>query len=421
MCLLPTSREWIFLALSCLLCACGNGSAPLANSSPAAAAGPSAAPVAAATSARPVFSPAALLGEKIFVDTTLSASGKMACVSCHDPHFNFAPPNDFIVQLGGPQLNRPGLRAVPSIKYKERTPSFFAEKGPESPVGGFDWDGRRLTMQAQPAFPLLAANEMANADAADVAAKLMKAPYAEDFKKVFGANIFNDPEMVMQKIGFALAIYQQQEPAFHPYDSKYDYYLRGKVSLSAQEQRGLKLFDDEHVGCAACHLDKIGEKTAAGALPVFTDYEFEALGVPRNPAIPANADPKFYDMGLCGPVRTDKIAAKTQYCGMFKTPTLRNVAMRKVFFHNGRFTTLKDMMHFYVERDTSPEKWYPKNPDGSIRKFDDLPPQYQDNIDTQDAPFDRKHGDKPALSDAEIDDVIAFLQTLNDGYQLPPQ
>jgi cytochrome c peroxidase len=100
---------------------------------------------------------------------------------------------------------------------------------------------------------------------------------------------------------------------------------------------------------------------------------------------------------------------------MFKTPTLRNVATRTVFFHNGRFHRLEDVLHFYAERDTRPSKWYPTVA-GTLDEFDDLPPRYRDNIDRTDGPMDRPYAGKPALDAAEIDDLIAFLKTLNDGY-----
>src|SRR5262249_46455570 len=97
--------------------------------------------------------------------------------------------------------------------------------------------------------------------------------------------------------------------------------------------------------------------------------------------------------------------------------TLRNVATRRVFFHNGVFHNLDDVLHWYVERDTEPRKWYPVDRRGVVHKYDDLPPQYRANIDVVDAPFDRKAGQAPALNDAEIADVIAFLNTLTDGYR----
>jgi cytochrome c peroxidase len=140
------------------------------------------------------------------------------------------------------------------------------------------------------------------------------------------------------------------------------------------------------------------------------------LGLPRNPALSANRDPAHFDLGLCGPYRQD-ISSQTQYCGMFVTPTLRNVATRRVFFHNGVYHSLKEVLDFYNFRDTKPQKIYPRRSDGGIDKFDDVPPQYRANIDVTDPPFDRKSGAAPAMSAADESDIIAFLKTLTDGYQ----
>ena len=105
-----------------------------------------------------------------------------------------------------------------------------------------------------------------------------------------------------------------------------------------------------------------------------------------------------------------------EYCGMFKAPTLRNVALRGSFFHNGVFHTLREAVAFYADRDTNPGRWYPKAPDGSIRRYDDLPETYRENINLE-PPFDRKPGDPPALTEGEVDDIVAFLQALTDGYR----
>jgi cytochrome c peroxidase len=115
---------------------------------------------------------------------------------------------------------------------------------------------------------------------------------------------------------------------------------------------------------------------------------------------------------MCGPRRTD-LRGETQYCGYFKTPTLRNVTRRRFFFHNGRFTTLQDVIRFYVERDTDPARWYPTVA-GKVRKFDDLPARYRDNVNISDAPLNRGPRDRPALDAGEIEKVIAFLGTLSD-------
>ena len=89
-------------------------------------------------------------------------------------------------------------------------------------------------------------------------------------------------------------------------------------------------------------------------------FSYEAIGVPRNAALPANADPGYVDLGLCGPARTDHPPTPgNRFCGMFKSPTLRNVASRRSFFHNGIFHSLEQTIRFYNTRDTMPELWYP--------------------------------------------------------------
>ena len=104
---------------------------------------------------------------------------------------------------------------------------------------------------------------------------------------------------------------------------------------------------------------------------------------------------------------------------MFRTPSLRNVATRCVFFHNGVFHRLEDVVRFYAERDTQPQKWYARAANGVARKFDDLPPQYHGNVDNQ-APFGRHMGDSPALNEADIKNIVSFLNTLTDGYDSRP-
>ena len=98
-------------------------------------------------------------------------------------------------------------------------------------------------------------------------------------------------------------------------------------------------------------------------------------------------------------------------------PSLRNVAITPPYFHNGRFGTLAEVIGFYVRRDTHPEEWYPIAANGMVQKFDDLPTAYRANVNTTEAPYNRHEGDLPALSAGEIEDVIAFLNTLTDGYQ----
>jgi cytochrome c peroxidase len=380
-----------------LLAACGGGGSDSASTASV--------PIPAALSAQ------ATLGEQIFKDVSLSASGRQACASCHNPDNAHSPANTLPSQLGGPLLDQQGRRTAPSIDYLSLNTSFYFD-AEGTPTGGFFWDGRAATLQDQASEPFTNPFEMANASTADVIDKLSRATYADDFKRVFGADIFARPDDAMARVTLALSQYQREDAEFRAFSSKYDEFLRGNTVLSDQELRGLALFNSPAKGnCAACHPSGKG---ADGSFPLFTDFSYDNLGVPRNPAIARNDDPAYFDLGLCE--RAD-LAERTDLCGAFKVPTLRNVAQRHVFFHNGRFTTLKDALTFYVQRDTHPEKWYPLNADGSVSKFDDLPLQYHANVNTTEAPYDRVAGGVPALSDAEIDDVIAFLKTLNDGFR----
>jgi cytochrome c peroxidase len=365
----------------------------------------------------------AALGKRLFFDATLSASGKMSCATCHSPLAAYGPPNARAVQLGGPQLDRAGTRAVPSLRYTlNRVPIWFHEQSTEigerlieneAPAGGLTWDGRFDHLRDQAAFPLLNPAEMANSNPASIVAKLRTAPYAGQFRVAFRGDALRDVNIAYASALIAIETFELDDPSFHPYTSKYDAFLDGHATLSTQERHGKQLFDDPlRGGCALCHIDAKG---ANGAHPLFTDYQFEALAVPRNPEIPANWDPHYYDLGLCGPLRTDKSSVKA-YCGLFKTPTLRNVATRRVFFHNGRFHTLRDALRFYVQRDTNPQKWYPLARDGTVMKYDDIPAPYRGNVDVVDPPLASERGKKPVWSERDIDDVIAYLKTLNDGY-----
>jgi cytochrome c peroxidase len=447
-----TAQLTLLLAGALLLSACERPSKPPKPVVSVTAKPGTLSPIASAAAAR-LDAPAlplsamALLGRKIFHDTSLSASGKLSCASCHNPQHAYAPPNSLAVQLGGPQMNLQGGRAVPSLTYLERTPHFVirpdtkfdpddrgavkaarpsvigAQSAPDSgivqvaqavPEGGMDWDGRAATLPDQAGGPLFDPREMANRDGPALLAKLKAAPYASELVALFGAQVFDASASGLSSVYLALARYQAEDRSFHAYDSKFDYYLAGRTTLSQQELRGLTLFDDPKKGnCAACHLDKPSKNRLA---PVFTDYEFEALAVPRNRQLAVNRDPAYFDEGLCGPSRKD-MSTQQVYCGMFKTPTLRNVATRQVFFHNGVFHSLEDVVKFYVQRETQPEEWYPHRADGSVQLYDDLPPAHRANVDIADAPFNQHRGDQPALSDSEIKDVVAFLQTLTDGYR----
>jgi cytochrome c peroxidase len=407
-----------------VVAASGIAAAPSVAAAPSAAAEPDAAaahfylnsfektPSAAALTA---------IGRALFFDPGLSASGSLACASCHDPAHAFASPNARAVQRGGADRGRPGVRAVPSLMYEQNLPPFtehfFDSDGDDSvdqgPAGGTLWDGRAQSAHEQARVPLLSEFEMANSSADVIVVKVAHAPYAGEFRRAFGAGIFDDRARAFKAVLLALETFEESPADFYPYSSKYDAFLKGTASLGAAERRGLAAFNDPARGnCARCHPSTMRE----GAFPQFTDAGFAALGAPRNPAIPRNADPRYYDLGLCGPLRLD-FAGRAEYCGLFRTPTLRNVARKRVFLHNGVFHTLEDVVRFYAGRDTAPEKWYPRGANGAPVKFDDLPVKYRKNVDAE-PPFGGHPGEPPRLSDADVRDIVAFLNALSDGYEV---
>jgi cytochrome c peroxidase len=365
------------------------------------------------------LSPPARIGKALFFDRSLSASGRISCATCHDPAYAYGPANDLAVQPGGPALSERGTRAVPSLRYIEYTPPYsdlldnpdgISKPGPG---GGLTLDGRAATLADQARIPLLAANEMANRDVADVVARIRASTYAHEFEGAFGRGTLSDSDRAFASALAALQAFQLEDDSFHPYSSKYDRYASNKIGgeLTAQERRGFAVYDDPKKGnCFACHYNGAGLN---GSVRLFTDYSFAAIGVPRNRDIPANRDPAYFDLGLCN--RSDHpLPASASFCGMFKTPTLRNVAIRRVFFHNGQMKSLRDVLRFYNTRDTHPELWYPVV-DGVVQKFDDLPASYRANIDAQ-SPLDgRARNSSPAMSDQDIEDLLAFLQTLTDA------
>lgn len=322
----------------------------------------------------------------------------MSCATCHDPKFAYGPSDGLAVARGGRDGKQWGHRAVPSLRYLQTVPAFTehyfdaettgSDSTDNGPTGGLTWDGRVDRGRDQARFPLLSTFEMANANPDAVVKSAMRGSYGGEIRRLSRGNAF---ETILE----AFEAFEQEPAEFYPYSSRYDAYLAGKESLSDRELRGLHLFTDPNKGnCAQCHPATRG---ATGTPPPFTDFGLIAIGVPRNPEIPANANASWSDLGLCGPDRTD-FHDRPEYCGRFRAPTLRNVALRRSFFHNGAYHTLREAVKFYVTRD--------------VLKAD-LSGKYRSNLETG-PPFPAHAKDRPALDDAEIEDVAQFLNTLTD-------
>ncbi len=352
------------------------------------------------------------VGQSIFLDTSLSNPAGTSCASCHDPATAFSGNNGS--DSGVARGSRPGhfgRRNTPSVMYLKHIPPFhFAleddDDVTETPFGGLTWSGRADTVAEFARLPLLDADEMNNASEADIARKLRASSYAADLVREFPGAL-ETPASAMKALGEALQSFLTSE-TMSPFTSKFDDFLRGKAQLSPLELKGLAAFENRGKGaCKNCHM--MYERSNRPESSLFTNYTYDAVGVPRNRAIAANADPRRYDLGLCERTQKKVPSSDAKWCGFFRTPSLRNVAVRQRFMHNGAFSKLRDVVAFYATRSTSPDRWYPHG-----AEFDDSPDRYRGNVNTLSFPYNRHEGDPPAMDDADIDAIVAFLQTLTD-------
>jgi cytochrome c peroxidase len=352
------------------------------------------------------------LGRAVFFDEALSEPRGTSCASCHDPARGFA--GNHGSTLGVARGSRPGhfaRRNTPSVlylKFVRRLHPHWEEDAPLVDMyGGFFWDGRVDSIAELVKQPLLNPDEMNGESAARLCDKLRDAPYAADLRLEFGAAL-DEPGAALTALGEAVEAYLLS-PEMSPFSSRYDDYIRGGTALSPVEARGLALFKDSAKGgCAACH--KLNDNLPVPERSLFTDFGYEASAPPRNTRLPENRDPHAFDLGLCKRPDTHYHTDDPQFCGTFRTPSLRNVAVRTAFMHNGVFSRLRDVVAFYATRATDPKRWYP-----SGVAFDDVPKQYRQNVNVEKAPYNRHVGERAALDDGEVDAIVAFLGTLTDA------
>ncbi len=331
------------------------------------------------------LSDTALLGKLIFFDKNLSNPAGISCATCHSPMNGFSDPRHIALSLGS--LNKEGIRNANAISYMSFAPNLHSEmiRGVREEVGGFFWDGRAEFLEFQPRFPLFDKAEMNNKDFHSIANKIKNAPYYPKYKKIFGEIKDSDSMLTVVYISICLQRFQISHQV-NPFTSKFDFYLKGKATLTPQELNGLKLFNDTtKAKCSLCHLTTPTEYASTNKI-VFTDYSYDNLGLPKNPASKTNA----IDSGVAKAEQFRAIEV-----GKFKTPTLRNIAITAPYMHSGIFNTLEEVMEFYNERDINPKFSKMEVPE-TVNK-DDL-----GNL---------------KLNKQEINDIIVFLNTLTDGYK----
>jgi len=339
-----------------------------------------------------------VVGKLLFFDTNLSKPAGQSCASCHDPETGFADPQDDLPVSRGAIPSRVGSRNTPTLAYSAFSPAMYFNDKIGIWFGGLFLDGRAATLAAQAGQPLLNRLEMNNPDKQSVVATVKASAYANLFERAFGKGIFDDSEAAFDKMTEALAAYQTS-PEVLRFSSKYDFVLKGQDQFTPAEARGLELFKDKDKSkCTICHDIK---PLADGTPALFTDFGYDSVGAPRNPEnpfyqLPPEFNPSGADWADLGLGRTLQDPKQN---GKFKTPTLRNIARTAPYMHNGVFKTLREVVDFYNTRDVKPT-WAPAEVPETVNKLE--------------------MGDLK-LTEAEVDDLVAFLLTLTDGHVPPGQ
>jgi cytochrome c peroxidase len=375
------------------------------------------------------------LGKRLFFDKNFSTPAGQECAVCHGPSVGWTGPNERDNRNGGVYegavRGRFGNRKPPAAAYAGGSPVLHQNQEGEF-VGGMFWDGRATgeslgdPLAEQAMGPFLNPLEQNMPDRKAMVLAVKKADYAGLFEKVWGPGSLDavkDPSGAYTRIGRSIAAYERSAEV-NPFSSRFDDFWRAakKKGLAVESIRGdsvksyagLGLDDDELHGlalfntkgkCSQCHV----LTSVEGRPPVFTDYTYDNLGAPRDPRNPFYTQSKTFnpqgaawiDKGLGGFLETQpkyKAFAAANY-GKHKVPTLRNVDKRptpafvKAYLHNGYFTSLGELVHFYNTRDKAGADW--------------PAPEVAENVN-------RTEVGNLGLTEAEENAIVAFLKTLSD-------
>jgi cytochrome c peroxidase len=371
------------------------------------------------------------LGEALYFDENLSEPAGQSCASCHLPEAGFVDPDDHLPVSEGVIAGRFGGRNSPASAYAMYAPAlhYIIEEGDVLWIGGQFWDGRATgwvlgdPLADQALGPFVNKLEMNNPDEATVIRDVKASDYAGLFEQVWGRGSLDNVETAYDQVALSIAAFERTK-MFGQFSSKYDHYLKsclrfggdpddcatgkgaiawaiGQKFFTPTEWAGFQLFmDDEDGGakCVLCHVadwtvdpgNVVVPKWAPDGMipPMFTDFTYDNLGVPKSehPLLVNNP----VDYGL-GPIVKD-----TAQNGKFKVMTLRNIGLTAPYAHNGFFETLKDITHFYNTRDVAAEGWpAPEVPE--TVNFDEL-----GNL---------------GLTNEQEDLLVEFMMTLSDGWE----
>lgn len=382
------------------------------------------------------------LGQFLYFDENLSEPSGQSCASCHSPAFGFDDPDSDLPVSEGVIPGLFGGRNSPSAAYAMYAPVFYFDEGEGLWIGGQFWDGRATgyvlgdPLADQALGPFLNPVEMNNPDKQAVIADVVISSYADLFEAVWGAGSLSNVEAAYDQVALSIAAFERTA-LFGQFTSKYDYYLEacltaggnpdecangigkiakktGKAIFSKEEWKGLELFMGENDNdgllngyegamCSACHVADwtadpgnvyVPSWAPEGKLPpLFTDFTFDNLGVPKNMEYPIGAQP--VDLGLGGFLEVLGEEEYTEEYGKFKVMPVRNIGLTAPYAHNGLFKQLKGIVHFYNTRDVPGENWPPAEYPATMN-VDEL-----GNL---------------GLKGKDEDALVAFMLTLSDGY-----
>jgi cytochrome c peroxidase len=415
--------------------------------------------VAGALAAKPVsnLSPMEQLGKAIFFEKISSPASNMACADCHSPATGYTGPIAGVNLKGavyrGAEPLRFGNRKPPSSAYATFSPVFYFDEEAGEFVGGNFWDGRATGWRLgsptaeQALGPYLNPVEHNMPSMVAVCQHIARSKIARLFIEVWGPGSLDCSEagaaVTYDRIALSIAAFEASQEK-NPFSSKFDLYW--KVCLEAgntEEACGLALDEQEILDplgifteqefdgliefgeyCSECHVSHMSGP--GGTPPVFSDFRFDNIGVPKNPENPFYKMDKVYlddgspinplgwayvDYGLGDFLRTlpEFAHLAEENDGKFRTPTVRNVDMRpgkgfpKAYMHNGVFKSLEEVVSFYNTRDVIEMGWAaPEVPVNVNRELFEGKPMGNFELDEEDEAA-----------------IVAFLKTLTDGYFKP--
>lgn len=376
------------------------------------------------------------LGKLLFQDENLSLNRNQSCSSCHSlkpadqqntlPKLVPAFVNPENVQKGtvvslGSIPERNGSLNTPSVGYAAFSPLFHWDEKEGLYVGGQFWNGRASNLTEQAKRPFLNPVEMAMPSQWSVVSRLKEnIKYRTLFGQIYGLNLAAAPDpktkhlnvkapalvnKIYHQMTKAISAFEQSQ-VFNKFNSKFDFVLARKAKFTPIEAKGFALFNDVNKGnCAACHvsealIDEDGKVTP----PIFTDFTYDNIGVPRNVKIPNNPDP---NQGLGGRLDVAKLDSNSDEIGKHKVMSLRNIAITPPYGHNGVFTTLEQIVHFYNTRDTLGR--VPDNQDSEFATSGWPEPEIPRNVNQTEL------GNLGLTADEEKA-IVAFMKTLTDDY-----